>query len=106
MRLAHVIGRVSFSDQVETYRGGRWLMVNPLTREELLHGAPYPLSPEWCMVVYDRLGATVGDVIGVIEGGEAAFPFPEPTPIDAYNACIFDRINYFPPSAAPEAATA
>jgi ethanolamine utilization protein EutN len=50
------------------------------------------------LVVYDNLGAGVGHIVGFTEGSEAAMPFEQPTPVDAYNATIVDRIFYTPPA--------
>lgn len=52
-------------------------------------GAPMmPLAPGATVVVYDNLGAGVGQQIGFTEGVEATAPFTEPTPVDAHNAAI------------------
>jgi microcompartment protein CcmK/EutM len=46
------------------------------------------------VVVWDDLGAGMGDKIALAQGPEAAQPFrPELKPVDAYNAAILDRIN-------------
>lgn len=46
------------------------------------------------VVVYDELGAGPGSLIGLSEGAEAANPFqPKKVPIDAYCACLLDRID-------------
>jgi len=42
-------------------------------------------------------------VIGFTEGAEATAPFENPTPVDAYSACIIDTFFYEPP-AGPAAA--
>lgn len=56
-----------------------------------------PLSGVPTPVVYDQLGAGTGDLIGFVEGAEAAAPFDVPTPVDAYNAALIDRVHYQPP---------
>jgi ethanolamine utilization protein EutN len=44
--------------------------------------------------VFDELGAGRGAIIGISEGGEAANAFwSNKVPIDAYCACLLDRIN-------------
>jgi ethanolamine utilization protein EutN len=44
--------------------------------------------------VFDELGAGRGAIIGISEGGEAANAFwGNKVPIDAYCACLLDRIN-------------
>jgi ethanolamine utilization protein EutN len=46
------------------------------------------------VVVNDRMGAGVGALIGLSEGREAANPFgKQKTPVDAYCACLLDRID-------------
>ncbi len=46
------------------------------------------------LVVFDTLGAGPGSLIGLSEGREAANPFgKEKVPIDAYCACLLDRID-------------
>ena len=89
MRLGHVIGKVTLSRQEPSYRGGRFLLVRPW--------APVPQAAGPSLVVYDNLGAGVGHLIGYVEGSEAAVPFAEPTPVDAYNAAIADEIFHQPP---------
>jgi ethanolamine utilization protein EutN len=47
------------------------------------------------LVVFDSLGAGVGQVIAVSEGREAAAPFyPRSVPVDAYCAAILDQIEW------------
>ena len=98
MRLGNVIGRVTLSKAVPALDGGRWLIVNPFNREHFQRTDEKftGLSKEPSLVVYDDLGAGVGQTIGFIEGREAATPFDEPTPIDAIDAAIVDRIFYSP----------
>jgi carbon dioxide concentrating mechanism protein CcmL len=45
-------------------------------------------------VVYDELGADIGQTIAISEGREAACPFSKPTPVDAYCAALVDEIFY------------
>lgn len=98
MRLGKVVGRVTLSVAVPALSGARWLLVSPCTREHMQHGAEPPpgLSREPTLVVYDDLGAGVGDTIGFIEGREAAMPFGQRTPIDAIDAAIVDDVNHRP----------
>ena len=45
------------------------------------------------LVIFDNLGSGMGSQIGFSEGGEAAVPFyPEKKPVDAYCACLLDRV--------------
>jgi carbon dioxide concentrating mechanism protein CcmL len=98
MRLGTVIGRVTLNQAVASLAGGRWLLVSPFNREHFQQGRQSPpgLSREPSLVVYDDLGAGVGDAIGFVEGREAAMPFEAPTPIDAIAATIVDDIFYSP----------
>ena len=98
MRLGTVIGRVTLGKSVAGLDGARWLVVSPFTREHFQKGAQSPpgLSQDPSLVVYDDLGAGVGQTIGFIEGREAAIPFEQPTPIDAIAAALVDNIFYSP----------
>ena len=98
MKLGTVIGRVTLSRTIPAYVGGRWLLVSPFTREHFPQAgeAPISLSKDPSLVVYDDLGGGVGDVIGYVEGREAAQPFAQPTPVDAINAALIDEIFYSP----------
>lgn len=99
MRLGHVIGRVTLSRQDPAFTGARFLVVQPLSREQF-QGAPLvPLAKGNSVVVYDNLGAGVGHIIGFTEGAEATAPFKDPTPVDAFSAAIVDAIHYAPPTA-------
>lgn len=98
MRLGHVIGRITLSQQDPAYHGGRFLLVQPFGREQYRGAGMTPLAPGSTLVMYDQLGAGVGHVVGFTEGAEATAPFPEPTPVDAYCAAIIDQIFYQPPA--------
>jgi ethanolamine utilization protein EutN len=98
MRLGHVIGRVTLARQDPAYQGGRFLLVQPLSKAQYQGAAMTPLAPGVSLVVYDRLGAGVGHIVGFTEGSEAAMPFDQPTPVDAYSAAIVDQIFYTPPA--------
>ncbi len=98
MRLGRVIGRVTLSRQDPAFRGARWLVVSPMSRPQLSKLDDELVSESPSCVVYDDLGATLGDIIGFVEGAEATAPFENPTPIDAYNAAIVQNVNYQPAS--------
>jgi hypothetical protein len=55
-------------------------------------------------VVADRLSPAAGQMIGVVEGSEAANPYPTPTPVDAYCALIVNDYTFQPPEAADRSA--
>ncbi len=91
MRIAEVIGRVTLSRQHPNLRNARYLIALPMTAPALLDGSPERGEE---VVVYDELGASPGALIGLGEGREAANPFGKvKTPIDAYCACLLDRIE-------------
>lgn len=98
MRLGKVIGRVILSQTVPSLEGARWLIVSPMTREQFASGLSedLPISKEPSLIVYDSMGAGLGHVIGYVEGREAAQPFDQPTPIDAVNVALIDKIFYRP----------
>jgi len=91
MRIGKVIGNVTLNRVHETFAAARLKMVVPLTLAELASGdAPQGES----MVVWDDLGAGVGEMVCFSEGGEAVQPFrPEVKPVDAYLAAILDNVN-------------
>lgn len=97
MRLGHVIGRVTLNAADAALRGARFLLVQPLSSAQFAGAALVPLAQGNTVVVYDDLGAGIGQVIGFTEGAEATAPFDAPTPVDAYNAAIVDRMHYTPP---------
>ena len=98
MRLGKVIGRVTLSQMIPAFEGGRWLVVNPYTRDQFQNGdtPPEGRSDEPSLVVFDALGGDVGQTIGFIEGREASTPFPKPTPVDAINAALVDTVYHAP----------
>jgi carbon dioxide concentrating mechanism protein CcmL len=100
MRLGHVIGRVTLNAADPALSGARFLVVQPLSRAQFAGAALEPLAPGASVIVYDDLGAGVGQIIGFTEGAEATAPFERPTPVDAYNAAIIDHITYTPPARA------
>jgi ethanolamine utilization protein EutN len=91
MRIAEVIGTVTLSRAHPSVAGFRWVIGVPFSLKALRQGGP----PDGeVTVIFDSLGAGNGNRIGFSEGAEAAAPFhPEKKPLDAYCACILDRIN-------------
>lgn len=90
MRIGTVIGRVTLSVRTPKFKGERLPLVLPWNRETL--AGKHSHDP--AIVVYDQLGADLGQQIGISEGREAACPFPTPTPVDAYCAALVDDIFY------------
>lgn len=99
MRLGSVIGKVTLSQCDPALRAGRFLLVQPWSRDEYASSGRAALAPGSTLVVYDALGAGTGHPIGFSEGAEATAPFDKPTPIDAYCAVLVDNVFYNPPSA-------
>ena len=90
MRIAEVIGRVTLSRVHPSLRGARFVLALPMPLDALMDGSPNRGDE---VVVYDNLGAGPGALIGLSEGREAANPFGrDKTPVDAYCACLLDRI--------------
>src|SRR5258708_33689788 len=90
LKLGTVIGRVTLSRSVDLLKGGRFLVVSPLSREQYAKGlnqAP-GMGTDPSLVVYDNIGGGVGDIIGYEEGREAAQPFEVYPPIDAINVAL------------------
>ncbi len=100
MRIGHVIGRATLSVYDPALKGGRWLMVNPVDTEDFNTCiAKQPkVSAQSTLVIYDKMGAGVGDIVGFVEGAEATAPFEDPIPIDAISLAIFDTISYTKPN--------
>jgi ethanolamine utilization protein EutN len=88
---------VTLSQQDPAYRGGRFLLVQPFSKEQFAGAPMLPLAKGSSLVVYDNLGAGVGHVIAFTEGAEATAPFDQPTPVDAFNAALIDQVFYTPP---------
>jgi microcompartment protein CcmK/EutM len=94
MRISEVIGTVTLSRSHPSLAGGTFKLVVPLSLADLVGRGGQPAEE---LVVYDALGAGLGQRIALSEGREAAQPFhPEPKPIDAYNAAILDQIQIHP----------
>ena len=92
MRIAEVIGSVVLNRCHPSLIGAQLKLSVPLSSENLQQGTKP--SGEELLVVYDPLGAGIGNRIAMSEGGEAAQPFrPELVPVDAYNAAILDEID-------------
>ena len=91
MRIAEVMGRVTLSRVHPNLKGGRYILAFPMPMEALTEGSAKRGEE---VVAFDPLGAGPGSLIGLSEGREAANPFGKvKTPVDAYCACLLDRIN-------------
>ncbi|MCC7192759.1 MAG: EutN/CcmL family microcompartment protein [Phycisphaeraceae bacterium] len=97
MRIAKVIGCLTLSRKRSELRPGRYLIAEAFDADSLagIKGNVRRKSamPE-SLIVFDELGAGVGQIIAVSEGREACMPFhPTQVPIDAYNAAILDSVE-------------
>ena len=91
MRIAEVVGRVTLSRAHPSLKGGRYILALPMPLEALTEGAAKRGEE---VIAFDQLGAGPGSLIGLSEGREAANPFGKvKTPVDAYCACLLDRIS-------------
>jgi len=97
VKIGYVIGRVTLNHTLDAYRGGRFFLVLPATRAQLLRDTLEPLPAGNSLVMFDDLGADIGDRVAFSEGGEACMAFCEDTPVDAYNCMILESIQYTPP---------
>ena len=94
MRVGTVIGRVTLSVRHAAFQGERLLLALPWNTKTF-QGKD---SHDFGIVVYDQLGAGVGQQICISEGREAACPFSKPTPVDAYCAALIDEMFYKEPN--------
>jgi ethanolamine utilization protein EutN len=91
MRIGKVIGQLTLSRCHSALIGAQWKVVVPVTEDDL-RTEREPKTEE--LVVYDNLSAGEGQQIAFSEGAEASMPFfPNPKPVDAYNAAILDVIE-------------
>lgn len=97
MRLGQVIGTVTLHTAEPALSGGRLLLVKPLVRARFADPAAPDPAPAAAWVVYDRLGAARGQLVGVVEGAEATLPFEHPIAIDALCTALIDQLHYSPP---------
>ncbi len=94
MRIARVIGKVTMNQSMSEVVPGSFLVVRTCNRGTL---AGVNKGNDETVVMYDCLGAGIGDMVGLVEGREATAPFyPQKVPYDAYNACILDTVNFRP----------
>lgn len=91
MRIAEVIGRVTLSKAHPALKSPRLLIALPMSRAAIEDGSADRGED---VIALDELGAGAGSIIGLSEGREAANPFGKAkVPIDAYCACLLDRID-------------
>lgn len=101
MRIARVIGTVTMSRKLPELKPGRFVICDVLDAAALTgldEGRPRSSPMPESLVVFDELGAGIGQLIGVSEGREATMPFyPDSVPVDAYSAAILDTLELATP---------
>ncbi len=93
MRVGRVVGKVTLNRAHPSLRGAVLKIVVPLSLDNLLNELPAEAEE---LVVYDEMASHEGCYVAFSEGREAAQPFDEPKPIDAYAAAILDHIEVRP----------
>src|SRR5262249_26541469 len=89
MRIAEVVGTVTLSRMHPLLQGLRLGIGGPFSMSALSKGKADGEE----VVLVDQLAAGYESRIGFSEGAEAAMPFlPERKPVDAYCACILDKL--------------
>ncbi len=97
MRLGVVRGRVVLSLCVPQLKGLRLVMLEPVTADNL--AARNGSGGGKALVAVDTLGAGASQMVGFVEGREAANPFwPGKAPVDAYCALVVDDYTFRPPN--------
>jgi len=93
MQLYRVLGTVILNRAHPSMTGSTLKLAEPIG--ECLVGGT--IAEPDSVVVWDDLGASVGSLIAVSDGAEAAQPFrPTAKPVDAYNSAIIDEIHIHP----------
>jgi ethanolamine utilization protein EutN len=86
LHLARVIGTVWATQKVETLKGYRMLIVQPLTHELRERGTP--------LVAVDTVSAAPGQLVFIVQAREAAKALPEPfNPVDVAIIGIVDDVR-------------
>ncbi|MDD8024903.1 MAG: EutN/CcmL family microcompartment protein [Acidobacteriota bacterium] len=95
MRLGIVKGTVVLGRGLAALEGTRYLIIEPLTSDDLKAGATRGSGRE--VVAADHLAPGPGQMVCFEEGREACAPWlPAGVPIDAYVSGIIDSISYQP----------
>lgn len=96
MRLGYVRGTVVLSLALPQLAASKLLVVEPVTKENL--EARNGLGGGKSLVIADQLSPAEGQMIGFVEGREAANAYyPAAVPVDAYCALIVEKYDYHPP---------
>jgi ethanolamine utilization protein EutN len=82
---------------VPALSGSRLLVVEPVNAANLK--ARNGKGGGKALIVADQLNPGEGQMVGFVEGREAANPYwPNNVPVDAYCACIVENIEFKPPA--------
>jgi ethanolamine utilization protein EutN len=96
MRLGYVRGKVVLSLSIPALKGTRLLIVEPVNAANLAAGNGEGGGKQ--VVVADHLAPAEGQMVGFVEGREAANPYwPKQAPVDAYCACMVRDVDFRPP---------
>ena len=97
MRLGYVRGQVVLNTSIPQLSGIRLMVVEPVNAVNL--EAKNGQGGGKALIVADHLAPAEGQLIGFVEGREAANPYyPGNVPVDAYCACIVENIDFKPPA--------
>ena len=95
MRMGYVRGQIVLSMCVPEMKDKRLVLVEPISSENL--AARNGLGGGKTLVAVDHLAAAEGQIVGIVEGREAANPYwPGDVPVDAYCSLIAQNIVYEP----------
>src|SRR5512136_2042540 len=95
MRMGIVRGNVVLSPVDPSLVGTRFLIVEVVTADRLSCG----IAGGSTLIVADHLSPAVGQIVGFVEGREAANPYwPSQAPVDAYCSLIAEEIDFQPGS--------
>jgi len=104
MRIGVVRGHVVLNRMVPALEGTALVIVEPVTAPNL--EARNGAGGGKALVIADHLSPAHGQLVGFVEGREAANAFwPKDTPVDAYCALIVEKYEFTPPGPAPGVAT-
>jgi microcompartment protein CcmK/EutM len=93
MRLGIVCGHVVLNRSLPSLRGTRFLMVEPVTAENL--AARNGRGGGKALVVADHLAPDGGQMIAFVEGREGSNAYwPDSAPVDAYCALIVKDVDF------------
>ena len=97
MRLGIVRGRVVLNVSIPALKGVRLVIVEPVTACNL--AARNGIGGGKALVAADHLAAGHGQMVGFVEGREAANPYwPGKAPVDAYCSLVVESYDFRPPA--------